>query len=92
MKQPETPNAGSLDPVVIPQPDGLKNYQVKIIAYAIVLVVKAESEEKAILYATEEVSAGDFEIDETTIECEVPDDRLENAKRHAHTVALPDEV
>ena len=67
-----------------------KNYSVKIIAYAIVVVVAAESEEKALEYACDEVSTGDLEFDSACIDREIPDEKLEQSKKHAQAVCEPD--
>ena len=66
-----------------------KNYSVLITAYCSVVVIEAESEEKAFEYARDAVSTGDFEIDEMKIEDELPKDgpKLESAKRHADAIA-----
>lgn len=70
-----------------------KSYEVLLTAYATVVVVDAESEEKALEYAEQEVSRGDFEIEAFTIERELTTpQQIEQAKRHANAVALPDEV
>ena len=64
-----------------------KNYEVRIIAFATVLVIAAENEEKALEYATDECSFGDLQMDEARIERVVGDNELENAKRHADCIA-----
>jgi len=64
-----------------------KNYLVQIIAYATVLVVDAESEEKAMEYATDACSMGDLQLDSARVDQEITDDRLENARKHADIVA-----
>lgn len=67
-----------------------KNYEVLLTAYATVVVLEAESEEKAIEYAMDAVTRGDFEIDEMKVERELKTEReLESAKRHAECVAEP---
>lgn len=69
----------------------MKNYLIKITAYATVVVVGAESEDKAMQYAIDEISKGDFETDEISVDRELrPGQETENAKRHAQAVALPD--
>lgn len=67
-----------------------KNYTVQIIGWSTVLVVGAESEEKALEYACNECSFGDFQMDEAKIESVVDDDGLENARRNADRVAEDD--
>lgn len=70
----------------------LRSYEVLLKAYAIVVVVDAESEDAALEYAEQEVSRGDFEIEEFTIERELTTPKqVEQAKRHANAVALPDD-
>lgn len=64
-----------------------KNYNVLITAYSTVLVIGAESKDKAFEYAQNEVSRGDFEIDECRIEEEVKKSELEQARRLANVVA-----
>lgn len=69
----------------------LKSYEVLLKAYAVVVVINAEDEEKALEYAEQEVSRGDFEIDDFTIERELKTTQeIERAKSHAHAIALPD--
>lgn len=67
-----------------------KNYTVQIIGWSTVLVIGAESEDKALEYATNECSFGDFQMDEAKIERVVKDDEVENARRHADCVAEDD--
>ena len=70
------------------KPQSLKNYQVKLVAYTIVVVVGAKDEEEAIEFAKDEISCGSFEIDEEIIEKELKTDKeLEAAKRHAHAIS-----
>lgn len=78
--------------VATPPPADLKNYQVRLVAYAVVLVLKAESKDKAIQYATEDTHRGDFELAEAVVECEVPEHQVAKAKHHAHHVAQPEPV
>ncbi len=67
-----------------------KNYEVKIIAFAIVVVIGAESEEKALEYATEDCGLGELQLDTARIECEIAADKLEQAIKHADVVSEPD--
>ena len=68
----------------------LKSYLVKMAGYCTVVVVDAESQEKACEYARDQVSHGDFEIDETEVECELKTpEEIERAKRHATAIAEP---
>lgn len=53
-------------------------------------MIGAESEGKALEYATNECSFGDFQMDEAKIESVVKDDNLENARRNADCVAEDD--
>lgn len=64
-----------------------KNYMVRISAVAHVLVISAESEEKAFEYAHDVINCGDFEMYESEIDEEVAEHRLEMARRHANCVA-----
>lgn len=64
-----------------------KHYEVLITGFSTVLVVAAESEEKALEYATNECSFGDFQMDEARIERVVDEDSLDNARRNADCVA-----
>lgn len=66
----------------------LKNYMVRVLAYAHVLVIDAEDEEKAMEYAMD-ISHGDLELDEASIEEEVSSDRLEDERRNADWIAEP---
>lgn len=75
------PSAGS---AATPQK---KNYEVLITAYALVLVIGAEDEEKAFEYASDACSMGDLEFDSSQIEREVPDALLDNARKTADVVA-----
>lgn len=65
----------------------MKTYEVLITAYATVLVIDAENEEKAMEYATDACSMGDLQLDSAKVEREVPADRIENARKHADVVA-----
>lgn len=64
-----------------------KHYNVLITGWSTVLVIDAESPEKALEYATNECSFGDFQMDEAKIDEVVDDDSLENARRNADCVA-----
>lgn len=64
-----------------------KHYEVLITGWSTVLVVSAESEEKALEYATNECSFGDFQMDEAKIKRVVDEDELDNARRNADCVA-----
>ena len=68
----------------------LKSYMVKMVAYCTILVVDAESEEKAHEYARDQVSNGDFNIDEIETDCvlKTPAD-IERCRRHADAIAEP---
>ncbi len=69
-----------------------KNYQILVKAYAVVLVERAESEEKAFEYAQDALSTGDFEVEGMTIESIVKDGaEFQNAKKHADLVAEEEE-
>lgn len=66
----------------------LKNYEVSVTAFATVLVIAAESEEKALEYATDRVSFGDLQMDEAEVKREIKtDEELESCRRHADVVA-----
>lgn len=67
-----------------------KNYEVLLTAYCSVVVIGAKDEEEAIEFALDEVSRGDFEIEETNVEREIENGpQLESAKRHAEVVTEP---
>ncbi len=66
----------------------LKNYEVTVSAFATVLVIAAENEEKALEYATGRVSFGDLQMDEAEVKREIKTaDELEACRRHADVVA-----
>lgn len=66
----------------------LKNYEVSVTAFATVLVIAAESEEKALEYATDRVSFGDLQMDEANVTREIKTaEELESCRRHADVVA-----
>lgn len=67
-----------------------KNYSVSISAFATVLVVGAESEDKALEYARDIVSMGDLQLDSAEVKCVVSDEELERHRRHADAVAEED--
>ena len=64
-----------------------KNYSVKVIGVASVLVINAENEAKAIEYATGELSKGDFEVVEMTIDRVVEKSQLASERRTANCIA-----
>ena len=65
----------------------LKNYEVSVTAFATVLVVSAESEEKALEYATDRVNFGDLKMDEAVVKLEIKTaEELESFRRHADVV------
>ena len=64
-----------------------KNYSVKVIGVASVLVINAENEAKAIEYATGELSKGDFELVEMTIDRVVENSQLASERRTANCIA-----
>lgn len=69
----------------------LKNYEVSITAFATVLVLKAESEEKALEYATECMNFGDFQMDEAEVKRELKTaQELDSCRRHADAVSKDD--
>lgn len=64
-----------------------KNYKVLVTAYARVLVIGAKSEKEAMGWATDEVSFGSLDHNETSIEGEVHGpERLALARKFAHVV------
>lgn len=63
------------------------NYIVDITAFAKVLVIAAENEEKAIEYAENVVRFGDFEMDMVTIRREVKDEELDYVKGRVNAVS-----
>jgi hypothetical protein len=63
-----------------------KNYLVKMEVICDVLVIGAESEEKAYEYAIAQVTVGDCVINGAEIE-EVPDDQVASERRHANAVS-----
>jgi hypothetical protein len=65
----------------------LKNYNILVTGYSSVLVLEAENEDHAYELAQEELSMGDFEIDSLQIECEVPEEEIENYRSHANCVS-----
>jgi len=66
----------------------LKNYEVLVTAFATVLVLEAESEEKAMEYATDELRMGDLQLDEASVKCEIKTaEDLDRARRHADAIA-----
>lgn len=64
-----------------------KNYNVIVKAYATVLVIGAESEEKALEYASDTLRMGDMQLDEAEIKNEVKNCNLESARRFADVVS-----
>ena len=65
-----------------------KSYVVSVIAYADVVVIDAESEEKAMEYALDALSLGDMEMDEASVKEELKtEEDIERAKRHAQAVS-----
>ena len=64
-----------------------KHYMVTITAYAHVLVVSAESEEKALEYATEACRFGDLQMEEASISKTVENAELDSYRRDADVVA-----
>lgn len=66
-----------------------KNYEVLITAYCTVVVIDAESTEKAMEYARDYISNGDFQVEEIKVKREIPDKDLEDTKRHADAIATP---
>jgi len=66
-----------------------KNYMITVTGYARVLVLSAESEEKAIEYAHTAMSTGDFQIEKLQIDRVVSDEDfdVENARVEADMVA-----
>lgn len=63
-----------------------KHYEVLLKAWAVVLVTDAEDEESAIEAAEEQVSKGDFEVEEWRLEKEVRNQELPSAKRRANRI------
>lgn len=71
----------------------MKNYEVMITAYAVVVVLEAENEEQACEYAQESINKGEFEVESVAVERELKTKRqVESAKRHAQAIAEPDKV
>lgn len=68
-----------------------KHYEVTITASARVLVISAESEEKALEYALDACSEGDMEIEEARVHRVVPEEQLQQARRHANAIAEDDQ-
>lgn len=66
-----------------------KNYEILITAFCTVVVLDAESEEKAMEYARDYISEGDFQVDEVSVKRDIPDKDLESAKKHADAIATP---
>lgn len=68
--------------------DIMKNYEVTVSAFATVLVIAAENEEKALEYATDCVCLGDLEMVEAEVKREIKTaEELERSRRHAEVVA-----
>jgi hypothetical protein len=69
----------------------LKNYEVLIKAYAVIVVEGAKDEEEAVEFASQDISLGDFEIDEYEVERELKTlQEMESAKKHCQRVSKPD--
>jgi hypothetical protein len=64
-----------------------KNYEILITGFATVLVVAAESEEKAMEYAINDCRFGNFQMDEASVKRIVPLGELEAARRNADLVS-----
>jgi hypothetical protein len=64
-----------------------KNYEVLVTGYSRVVVVGAKNEEEALEFASDEITSGDFEIDEMKVECEIKPQDLERAKQHANAIS-----
>ena len=62
-----------------------RNWKVTIEAWSTVVVIDANSEQEAIDFALNEISSGDFETGDITVE-ELKTNELESAKRHANAV------
>ncbi len=66
----------------------LKNYEVRMTAFATILVLEAENGEHAIDLAADKIRIGDMELDEAWVEKEVnTEEELESLKRHAQAIA-----
>lgn len=65
----------------------MPSYQVTVTAYQTVVVHDVADEDEAAQVAFEEVSRGDFEIDDTVVDCELKtQEDIERAERHFNTV------
>lgn len=63
----------------------MPNYSVNVKAYATVIVLNAESESHALEIA-EDFDKWSLEVDELSVDGEIPDDRLESEIRHSSEV------
>jgi hypothetical protein len=63
------------------------NYEVRIVGFASVLVMRAENPEKAREYALDELSSGDFQIEETTTSEPLDEEATGHIRAHADAVA-----
>jgi len=68
-----------------------QNYSVLVTGYCSVLVEGATSEEDAFEIAKDEMSTGDFQVDEIKIETTIPDDALDSARGCHDLVSKDDE-
>ena len=65
----------------------MPSYEVIVKAHCVVVVENCESEDEALELAWENISRGDFEVEEASIEQELLDeDSLSQAVRHCHRV------
>lgn len=65
-----------------------KNYEVKVTAYATVLVIAAEDEDKALEYAEDQLNFGNLQMDEMSVVKEVTSkEELDSLRRHADAIA-----
>ena len=64
-----------------------RNYEVLVRGCATVVVVGAKDEDQALELARDEITSGDFEIDEMKVEREIRPEDLERSKRFANAVS-----
>lgn len=64
-----------------------RNYEVLVRGYATVVVVGAKDEDQALELARDEITSGDFEIDEMKVEREIRPEDLERSKQFANAVS-----
>ena len=67
-----------------------KNYEISITAFTTVIVIGAESKKEAQEWACDMVDMGDLDLDSGETKRIIPDDDLENSKRHYKVFEIED--